>query len=151
MAAPRYFEEFQKGEVINSRSRLIESADMKIFSGCTSLVDRIFTDPSYCAKIPEIKKPPVSSALLLNILDGFFAKDVSPDEVPILHYGYEKTRFVKPVYAGDIIHAEYKLLDTAVKNDSFGVLTWEVKTYNQQNELVCYHIDKLYVGRKVNV
>lgn len=148
MAAPRYFEEFTVGEIIHSRSRIIESTDMNIFAGCTSLVDRIFTDPVYCATLPELKKPPISSALLLNILDGFFAKDVSPDEVPILHYGYEKVRFVKPVYAGDIVHADYKLIDTSIKNEHFGVLTWEVQTYNQNDVLVCYHIDKLYVGRK---
>lgn len=148
MAAPRFFEEFQIGEEIKSRSRLLESCDMKIFAGCSSLINKIFTDPVYCAEIEEIKKPPIASALLLNVLDGFFATDVSPDEVPILHYGYEKVRFIKPVYAGDTIHAKYKLLETKVKNDAFGVLTWEVSAYNQNDELVSQHIDKLYVGRK---
>lgn len=147
MAAPRYFEEFQAGEVIESRSRMIEAGDMKIFSGCTSLLNRVFTDPVYCKQVGNFDRPPIASSLLLNILDSFFAMDVSPDKVPILHYGYDKVRFIKPVYAGDTVHAKYKLVDTRIKNDEFGVLTWEVRAYNQNDELVSFHEDKLYVGR----
>lgn len=148
MGLPRYFEEFEIGEKILSRTRRIEMADLRIFSAATSLCARIHSDPEYCAGIEELKEITVPFSLLLNVIDGFYAQSVSPDGVPTFHYGYDKTEYRKMVYPGDSIKTEFVLIDKTVKNDNFGVLTFEATTYNQKGEVVIFHIDKLYVGRK---
>ena len=113
MGMTRYFEEFQVGERIISRSRTLEMADIRMYSACTSL----------CAR-------------------------VSPDGVPTFHYGYDKTDYCAPIYPGDCIHTEFVLVDKQEKNQQFGVLTFQCRTFNQNGDVVIEHIDKLYVGKK---
>ena len=54
MGMTRYFEEFQVGERIISRSRTLEMADIRMYSACTSLCARIHSDPVYCRGIPAL-------------------------------------------------------------------------------------------------
>ena len=35
-----------------------------------------------------------------------------------------------------------------VQNEQFGVVTWNVNVVNQNNEVVLFHIDKQYIGRR---
>lgn len=148
MGLKRYYEEFNTGELIVSRNRQLEMCDIRLFSACTSLCARIHSDPVYCEKIDELKKITIPYSLLLNVIDAFVAQSITPDEVPTFHYGYDKTEYHKPVYPGDIVHTEFLLSDKVEKNEKFGVLTFEATTYNQHGEVVIFHIDKLYVGRK---
>lgn len=147
MAAKRFFEEFKLGEWVKSHSRRIELCDVRMFASCTSLNHRLFSDDPFCSELEEVQRPLIPSSLLLNVVDGFFAIYVSPEQVPTLHYGYEKIRLIKPVYPGDSVYTVFELLDMSVKNEQFGVLTLNAETYNQHNELVMFHVDKLYVGR----
>ena len=148
MGMTRYFEEFQTGEKIVSRSRSLEMADIRMYAACTSLCARIHSDPLYCEKIEALKGITVPFSLVLNVVDGFYAQSVSPDGVPTFHYGYDKTEYLLPVYPGDCIHTEFVLVDKKKKNGQFGVLTFRCETFNQRGEVVIRHIDKLYVGRK---
>lgn len=148
MGATRYFEEFKIGESVTSRSRMMDTADIRMFGACTSLCHRIHTDALYCAKIPRIKKPIIPFSLLLNVIDAFFAQSVSPDGIPTFHYGYDKVEYKKPIYPGDSVYTKFELVDKQEKNENFGVLTLHATTYNQDGEIVVFHVDKLYVGRK---
>jgi len=150
MGATRYFEEFEIGESVTSRSRMMDAADIRMFGACTSLCHRIHTDALYCAKISRIKKPIVPYSLLLNVIDAFFAQSVSPDGIPTFHYGYDKVEYKKPVYPGDSVYTKFELVNKQEKNEKFGVLTLHATTYNQDGEVVIFHVDKLYVGRKPN-
>ena len=51
-------------------------------------------------------------------------------------------------YPGDCIHTEFVLVDKQEKNQQFGVLTFQCRTFNQNGDVVIEHIDKLYVGKK---
>ena len=82
------------------------------------------------------------------MVDGFYAQSVSPDGVPTFHYGYDKTDYCAPIYPGDCIHTEFVLVDKQEKNQQFGVLTFQCRTFNQNGDVVIEHIDKLYVGKK---
>lgn len=74
MGMTRYFEEFQVGERIISRSRTLEMADIRMYSACTSLCARIHSDPVYCRGIPALKRITVPYSLVLNVVDGFYAR-----------------------------------------------------------------------------
>ncbi|WP_434310216.1 MaoC family dehydratase [Hominifimenecus sp. rT4P-3] len=148
MGAAKYFEDFQIGEEMVSRSRVIDPSDIRMFSACTSLCNRIQTDADYCKEIPGVGKPVVAGSHLLNLIDAFYAQVVSPDGIPTFHYGYDNVEFRENVYSGDTVHTIFQLIDKTEKNEAFGVLTFEVKTYNQRGEVVVYDIDKLYCGRR---
>lgn len=148
MRPPKYFEDFVIGEEIISRSRVIDAADVRLFSACTSLCNRIQTDAIYCSKIPGLGKPVVAGSHLLNLIDAFCAQMIGADGVPQFHYGYDNVEFRKNVHPGDCVYSVFRLADKSVKNDEFGVLTFEVFTYNQDGDIVVYDIDKLYRGRR---
>lgn len=148
MGLPKYYEDFQIGERTMSRVRQLEMADLRIYSACTSLCARIHSDPVYCQNIPELQRITVPYSLVLNVIDGLFAQSISPDGMSTFHYGYDKTEYCHPVYPGDWIQTEFVLIEKTEKNDSFGILTFEATTRNQNQEVVVHHIDKLYVGRR---
>lgn len=147
MGATRYFEQFQIGDVETSRSRQLDPADIRMFSACSSLCHRIHTDALYCATIPALGRPTVPFSLLLNVVDAFFAQSISPDGVPTFHYGYDKVEYRKTVYPGDSVYTKFEVTGKQEKNDAFGVLTLNATTYNQNGDVVIFHVDKLYVGR----
>ena len=86
--------------------------------------------------------------LILGVADGFFAKEITPSKVPSIHYGMDKVRFVKPTYPGDTVHCETEVIEQTVKNDEFGVITWNVNVINQNGETVVFYVDKQYIGRR---
>ena len=98
MGMTRYFEEFQVGERIISRSRTLEMADIRMYSACTSLCARIHSDPVYCRGIPALKRITVPYSLVLNVVDGFYAQSVSPDGVPTFHPFIQGTASIQNLY-----------------------------------------------------
>jgi acyl dehydratase len=144
----KYFEDFEIGEEQFSTNRLMTEADIRLFIGCSDNTHPVHLDPAYCAAFSGVGRPIIQGVLTLGFADGFMARAVSPTRVPSIHYGHDKVRYIKPVYPGDYIRCETKVVDKAVKNDEFGIVTWEVRVKNQNDEVVLFHIDKQYIGRK---
>lgn len=146
----KYFEDFKVGEEQITGGRTMTEADIRLFIGCSDNTHPVHVDNEYCKAFPAIQRPIIQGVLTLGVADGFMAKEVSPTKVPSVHYGHEKIRYIKPVYPGDTIHCKFKVTDKQVKNDVFGIITWDVWVINQKEETVLYHIDKQYIGRKPN-
>lgn len=144
----KYFEDYQIGEEQTSAGRLMTDADIRLFIGCSDNTHPVHVDAEYCEKHPSVRGPIIQGVLTLGVADAFMAKEVSPTKVPSIHYGHEKVRYIKPVYPGDNIHCEFKVTDKQIKNDAFGIVTWDVTVKNQHGEAVLFHIDKQYIGRK---
>ncbi len=85
----------------------------------------------------------------MGVADGMMAREVSCSiNVPSVHYGHDKVRYLKPVYPGDSVYCKFEVIDKKIKNDEFGVITWNVTVLNQNDEPVIFHIDKQYIGRR---
>ena len=70
-------------------------------------------------------------------------QDASALENPSVSYGYEKVRFINPVYFGDTLRAIYTVTDIdEAQSKSYG----KVEIYNQHEEIVCActHILKFF-------
>lgn len=147
MASKRYYEQFQVGEEIITRSHTITEAEMRCYIQATDSGHPLHDDPEYC-RSKGLRGIIIHGCLVAGVVDAFLAKDVCPQDVKTLHYGYDKVRWTNVVYPGDTIHSVFKLVDMQVRNDEFGVLTFEVHTYNQKDELVLYTVDKLHVERR---
>ena len=144
----KYFEDFEVGEEYVSSGRTMTDADIRLFIGCSDNTHPIHVDTEYCRKFPAIGRPAVQGVLTLGVADGFMAREVLPTKVSSAHYGHEKVRYVRPVYPGDTVRCEFKITDKAVKNDEFGLVQWDVTVKNQNGEVVLFHVDKQYIGRK---
>ncbi len=147
MAKKRYFEDFAVGEVIKSRSHTVTEEEMRCYIKATDSAHPLHDDPEYC-RAKGLKGIIIHGSMVLGLVDGFFAHYVCPEDVRTLHYGYDKVRWTGTVYPGDTINSVFELTKMEERDQDFGVLTFDVHTYNQRNELVLYTIDKLHVERR---
>ena len=144
----KYFEDFKVGEKQVTSGRTMTEADIRLFIGCSDNTHPVHVDSEYCEKHPAVNGCIIQGVLTLGVADGFMAKEISPTKVPSIHYGHDKVRYLKPVYPGDNIHCETEVISTEIKNEEFGIVTWNVYVINQKGEKVLFHIDKQYIGRK---
>ena len=144
----KYYEDYEIGEKQVTSSRTMTEADIRLFIGCSDNTQPVHVDEEYCKRHPAIKGCIVQGVLTLGVADGFMAREIGPSKVPTVHYGHDKVRYIKPVYPGDSIHCETEVIDKYEKNEQFGVVTWNVNVVNQNNEVVLFHIDKQYIGRR---
>ena len=144
----KYYEDYEIGEKQVTSSRTMTEADIRLFIGCSDNTLPVHVDEEYCKRHPAIKGCIVQGVLTLGVADGFMAREIGPSKVPTVHYGHDKVRYIKPVYPGDSIHCETEVIDKYEKNEQFGVVTWNVNVVNQNNEVVLFHIDKQYIGRR---
>lgn len=144
----KYFEDFKVGEKQHTSGRTMTEADIRLFIGCSDNSHPVHVDAQYCEMHPSVEGCILQGDLILGVADGFFAKEVTPTKVPSIHYGMDKVRFIKPTYPGDTVHVETEVIETNIKNDQFGVVSWNVYVKNQRDEPLIFYIDKQYIGRK---
>jgi len=53
--------------------------------------------------------------------------------VPTVSYGYDRVRFIKPVFIGDTVTLTYEV---AERDDAAGRITSRIRVENQRGELV---------------
>lgn len=102
-------------------------------------------DEAWC-KTQPFKKRIAHGTLVFTVAIGLTADFVN--EVSMT-YGYDRLRFIKPVFIDDSIKVTVTISDKKDhKKPGFGLVTELVETFNQHNELVmvCEHI--LLVNKK---
>ena len=132
----RYFEEFSIGELIkhNTTKTILES-DNNLFTLLTMNHHPLHLDKEYCKK-QQHGKILVVGTLIFSLVVGFTVSDISGKAIANLDY--EKVEHNGPVFIGDTLRAETRILDkreSKSKKDR-GIVYVETKAYNQKNELV---------------
>jgi acyl dehydratase len=100
-------------------------------------------DAEWCATQPFGKRM-AHGTLILSVGIGMTAGEINPDA---MSYGYEKVRFIKPVFIGDTITVTSEIIgsrDHPKKNDQFGFIDEKVTITNQKNEVVLL-LFKIYI------
>ena len=104
----RYYEDFEVGDVYEHRpGRTITETDNTWFTLLTMNNHPLHFDAVYAAK-SEFGKPLVNSTLTLAIVMGMSVSDVSQKAIGNL--GWTDVRLTAPVFAGDTLYAESKVL-----------------------------------------
>ena len=145
MFVKKYFEEFELNNIRHTGGRIVTEADIVIHAGQSGDFFPHHMDEEWC-KTQPFKKRIAHGTLIFTIAVGLTAGLVN--EVSMT-YGYERLRFIKPVFIGDTIKVTITIKDKKDhKKPGFGLVTELVETFNQQNELVmvCEHI--LLVNKK---
>ena len=132
----RYFEEFSIGELIkhNATKTILES-DNNLFTLLTMNHHPLHLDKEYCKK-QQHGKILVVGTLIFSLVVGFTVSDISGKAIANLDY--EKVDHNGPVFIGDTLRAETRILDkreSKSKKDR-GIVYVETKAYNQKKELV---------------
>ncbi len=137
----RWYEDYEIGESRRSTGRTISEADIVLHAGQTGDFFPHHMDAEWAATQP-IGQRIAHGTLILSIAVGMTAGDINPQA---MSYGYDRIRFIKPVFIGDTITVTAEITektDHAKQPDRFGYVHELVTVTNQRGEtpLVLTHL-----------
>ena len=131
-----YYEDFEPGDVFEHRpGRTVLDVDNTWFTLLTLNVQELHFDAAYAAKT-EWKKPLVDSTFTLALLTGMSVRTVSAKVVANL--AWDKVKATHPVFAGDTLYAESKVLSKreSQSRPTQGIVTVATRGLNQNRDQV---------------
>jgi|KBSSwiS6_1023812.scaffolds.fasta_scaffold10626_2 acyl dehydratase len=135
----KYFEDFELNEGRTTQSRMITGSDIDLHAAESGDHFPHHMNAEWC-KTQPFKKRMAHGTLVLTIAIGLTADIIN--EV-CMTYGFDRIRFIKPVLIDDTIYVVTKIKEKKNhKKPGYGLITEQVETFNQHNELVmvCEHI-----------
>ena len=130
----RTFQELYIGETLNTKPRVISTADIEHFAHFTGDTFYAHMDDAAAKRNPFFPGRVAHGYLLLSFAAGLF---VQPDEGPVLaNTGLDNLRFMKPVQADDSIKVCLTVKHKTPRNESYGEVRWHVSLTNQDDDLV---------------
>lgn len=134
-----YYEDFEPGTVRQTFGRTVTETDIVVHAGQSGDFFPHHMDEAWCSTQPFGKRI-AHGTLIFTIGIGLTANVIN--EVAMT-YGYERLRFIKPVFIGDTIKTTVTIKEKRDhKKPGFGLVTEAVEVHNQNGELVmvCEHI-----------
>lgn len=139
MFIQKYFEEFELNHTRQTHGRTITETDIVIHAGQSGDFFPHHMDEEWCKTQPFGRRI-AHGTLIFTVAIGLTADQIN--EVSMT-YGYERLRFIKPVFINDTIRVNITIKDKKDhKKPEYGLVTELVECFNQHNELVmlCEHI-----------
>jgi acyl dehydratase len=133
-----YFEQFEIGRVFKHEiRRTVTDMDNILFSSLTYNPAAIHIDHDYASRT-EFGKPLMNSIFTLGLVIGLAIQDTTLGTT-IGNLGMTDTTFPKPVFAGDTIRSETKILEKreSKSRPTQGIVTFEHIGLNQRDEIIC--------------
>lgn len=133
-----WFDEFTVGQVFQHEIRkTVLDYENSMFSSLTYNPAQIHIDHDYCSKT-EFGKPLMNSIFTLGLVIGLTVQDTTLGTT-VANLGMTDTTFPKPVFSGDTIRAETKVLELreSKSRPNQGIVTFEHIGLNQRDEVVC--------------
>ncbi|HLT67393.1 MAG TPA: MaoC/PaaZ C-terminal domain-containing protein [Microbacterium sp.] len=143
----RYFEDFRLGEVRTFLGRTVTESDIVLHAGQTGDFFPHHMDAEWC-RTQSFGQRIAHGTLILSIGVGMTADDVNPEATS---YGYDRIRFVRPVFIGDTItvRAEVTAMsDHARRPDELGRLDETVTVTNQHGDVVLSLVHLYVINKK---
>lgn len=144
-----YFDEFSEGQVFKHEiRRTVLDMDNMLYSSLTYNPAAIHIDHAYC-ETTEFGKPLMNSMFTLGLVIGLSVQDTTFGTT-IGNLGMTETTFPKPVFAGDTIRSETKVLALreSKSRPTQGIVTFEHVGYNQRDEMVCRTVRNALMMKK---
>jgi itaconyl-CoA hydratase len=132
----RYFEDFDVGDIYkHPYGRTVTETDNVWFTNVTMNLNPMHFNEAYAAET-EFGERLVDGTFVFALSVGMSVIDVSANATANL--GYDAVRHHGPVFHGDTLFAESEVLDKreSESRDHVGIVTTELRTYNQHGDLV---------------
>ena len=139
MWVKKYFDDYIIDDTRNTTGRTITETDIVLHAGQTGDFFPHHMDEEWC-KTQPFKKRIAHGTLVFSIGIGLTAYEINE---MAMTYGYERMRFIRPVFIGDTIHSRVTIKDKRDhKRPGFGIVTELIEITNQHGEpvLVCEHL-----------
>ena len=140
-----YFEDYILDATRETLGRTITETDIVLHAGQTGDFFPHHMDAEWC-KTQDFKLRMAHGTLTFSVAVGATATLVNPCAVS---YGYDRLRFLKPVFIGDTIKSRVTIKEKRDhKKPEHGVVVEALEVFNQRGEtvLACEHL--LLVERK---
>lgn len=134
-----YFEQFFVGQTfVHEIRRTVTDMDNVLFSSLTCNPAAVHIDHEY-AKSTEFGKPLINSIFTLGLIIGLSVQDTTLGTT-VANLGMEEARFPHPVFAGDTLRAESKVVSVrdSKSRPTQGIVTFEHRGFNQRDEEVVF-------------
>ncbi|HTN35738.1 MAG TPA: MaoC family dehydratase [Arachidicoccus sp.] len=135
----QFYEDYDLGESRDSLGRTITESDIVLHAGQTGDFFPHHMDAEWC-KTQPFKQRIAHGTLIFSIAIGQTATQINPEA---FSKGYDRLRFIKPVFIGDTLHSRITVSGKAPdKKEGFGQIVEHVEVFNQEDILVmvCDHI-----------
>lgn len=129
-----YFEDFVIGDSIRSIRRTISEGESMLFNSLVMDHHPYVSDERFAAEAGVFGRRLVAGALVFSYGLGLAATNC----LNSFSYGYDRLRFIKPVFIGDTIYTIRENLSKQVHNETMGKLRVSYSVYKAEGELVLY-------------
>ncbi|TKX74309.1 MaoC family dehydratase [Halorubrum sp. GN11_10-6_MGM] len=132
----RYYEDFEVGDVYkHPYGRTVTETDNVWFTNLSMNLNPMHFNEAYAAET-EFGERLVDGTFVIALAVGMSVIDVSANATANL--GYDAIRHHAPVFHGDTLFAESEVIEKreSSSRDHVGIVTTELRAYNQNDELV---------------
>src|SRR5690349_2588212 len=139
MFQSRYFEDYEVEEQRQTLGRTITETDIVMHAGQTGDFYPHHMDAEWC-KTQAFGQRIAHGTLIFSVAVGMTAGEINP---LAFSYGYDRLRFIKPVFIGDTIRVRVTIKEKRDhKKPDHGVVVEAVEAINQRGEtvLACEHL-----------
>ena len=142
----RYLEDYRLGEKRSTLGRQITEADVVLHAGQTGDFFPHHMDERWCIEEAGLPGRIAHGTLVISIAVGMTAGDVNPQA---MSYGYDRIRFIKPVYLGDSITVQTEITEITdhPRRPELGRVDEQVTVTNHDGDTVLSLVH-LYVVNK---
>jgi acyl dehydratase len=140
MIKEQFFEDYAIGFSRQSLGRTITEADVVLHAGQTGDFFPHHMDAEWC-KTQDFGQRMAHGTLIFSVAIGMTAGDINPRA---MSYGYDRLRFIRPVFIGDTIRVSATIADKRdhPKRADSGIVAEKIEVTNQRDEIVlaCEHL-----------
>lgn len=129
-----YYEDFEIGDRIRSIRRTISEGESMLFNSLVMDHHPYVSDQEFAAQQGVFGKRLVAGAMVFSYGLGLAATNC----LNSFSYGYDRLRFIKPVFIGDTIYTIRENLAKQVHSAEMGKLRVSYSVYKGEGELVLY-------------
>lgn len=135
-----YYEQYELGAERHTGGRTITETDIIMHAGQTWDFYPHHMDAEWCKTQPFGQRM-AHGTLIFSVAVGMTAGVINPEA---FSYGYERMRFIKPVFIGDTIRVKVTIKEKRdhPKRTAEGIVSELCEVLNQRDEvvLVCEHL-----------
>jgi len=113
-------------------SKTVSESDVYLFAGITGDFDQNHVDEEFC-KRTSFGHRIAHGALILGYTSAASTQILHAFDRPMVSVGYDRVRFLKPVYFGDTITVDYEITEVVPEKER---LLSKIEVSNQRGELV---------------
>jgi len=129
-----FYEDWPEGQKIRSLRRTIGESDSHLFNVLVTDIHPYVQDQMFAEKEGVFGRRLVAGAFVFSAGLGLVATNC----VNAFSYGYDKLRFIKPVFIGDTIYTIRTNLDKRPRYKDLGLIRASYEVFKGEGELVLY-------------